>query len=230
MHEIIQTICDYRTVKPSRVIEQYGDTIRDLMPELWALRGRQQPPQYHPEGDAWVHTLEVIDRAKELCGYKSAAQLPEIWCALVHDLGKGVTPDHELPHHYNHESLGVPLVQSLGERLNVPAEWIRLGQLCSREHLNVHRFLEMRPHKQADFLSRVGNDIWILGLVSQADAQGRGPELKDKPYPQREAIALGWSQIKDVRELTAQRERDRKAKILREILPGRGNLPTFRKN
>ena len=50
------------------------------------------------------------------------------WCALVHDLGKGITPRERLPRHDSHETAGLPLVQALAERLKVPAEFAAMAR------------------------------------------------------------------------------------------------------
>ena len=183
MHPIVYDITLHGN--PSSVIRNNDlvGSLDDFMPEVAALKGRIQPPQYHPEGDAFVHTLLVVDRAAEL-----GAKPIEVWGALVHDLGKAVTPNDNLPHHYNHEALGVPLVRELGERLGVEEEWIVFGQACAKEHLNIHKFFDLRPVKKVDLIMRLSGLTPGVALVAQADAQGRGPTLIDKPYPQRAAI------------------------------------------
>jgi tRNA nucleotidyltransferase (CCA-adding enzyme) len=170
------------TERPSQVIAA-ADAAGILPPELTALKGRPQPPQYHPEGDAFIHTCLAADRAYELDG-----SMVDIWATLLHDLGKAVTPDDNLPHHYNHEALGVPLVHQLCHRLDVPEDFEIVAALAAREHLNIHKFLELRPVKKVDLIDRIGEYIPNVALVAQADAQGRGPTLVDKPYPQRQAI------------------------------------------
>lgn len=179
-----------RSERPSAffmALDQLG-ALEIVFPEIANLKGRIQPEKYHPEGDAYIHTLLVIDRAREL-----GADDVTMFAALVHDLGKAVTDDDNLPHHYNHEALGVSLVKAFCERLRIPNEYRDAGVATSREHLNVHRFLDLKPITKARFLERLGavhgNELLErVGLASQADAQGRGPLFHDKPYPQRQAM------------------------------------------
>ena len=179
-----------RAPQPSRffrALDKLG-ALKILFPEIEALKGRIQPEAYHPEGDAYVHTLEVIDRARELDADDEA-----MFAALVHDLGKAVTPDDNLPHHYNHEALGVPLVDVMCERLRAPVSFKRTGRLAAKDHLNIHRFAELKAVKKVRLIARLGglhNDFMLqrVALASQADAQGRGPVLSKEPYPQRQAI------------------------------------------
>lgn len=223
MHSLIEKIIT--SEKPSTVMLDNQEELYRIAPELAALHGRIQPPLWHPEGTVDVHVRLVVDRAYELDG-----SLFDIFGALVHDLGKGVTPEEDLPHHINHEVLGVPLVRSLGERLEICESMIAFGELCAKEHLNVHKFLDLRPVKKVDFLTRVHEFgvahhnfedaqtdypiIINLALVAQADAQGRGPTLVDKPYPQRQAVIDAWGIIKDIRDENPENQRRLRAKAI----------------
>jgi len=168
--------------KPSDVLLE-ADRLGILPPEITALKGRIQPPQHHPEGDAFVHTLLVVDRAFEL-----DVTMDELWAAMCHDLGKALTPTDNLPHHYDHEFLGIEPTMALGARFNVPQEWTDVAVACARDHLNVHRFFDLRPVKKVDLIQRLGDYVNSVALVAQADAQGRGPTFINRPYPQGRAL------------------------------------------
>jgi tRNA nucleotidyltransferase (CCA-adding enzyme) len=194
-----------------------------LFPEIAALQGRVQPEKYHPEGDAYFHTLLVVDRAREL-----GADDETMFASLVHDLGKAVTPDDNLPHHYNHESLGVPLVHEMCDRLKVPNTFRKIAALAAKHHLNVHRFEELKAMKKVRLLKALGdeNTIRQVALASQADAQGRGPDFREKPYPQRERISEAFAIIRSVRghqfahlkdgRVIAQKMEEARAKALKQ--------------
>ena len=66
------------------------------------------------------------------------------FAALLHDLGKGVTPSATWPAHHGHEGLGVQLVKDVSARLKVPTECRDLAVLAAREHGNVHRSGELK--------------------------------------------------------------------------------------
>jgi tRNA nucleotidyltransferase (CCA-adding enzyme) len=188
--------------------------------ELSALKGRRQPTQWHPEGDAFTHVMLVVERAREL-----DASDATMWAALVHDLGKAVT-NSEPPkfHHFNHEALGVPLVQQMGERLRVPSDFLRIAKKVTKWHLNVHRFNIMRAVKRVDLISRLGEDVEAVTLASQADAQGRGPTLLNEPYPPRDDIRTAYELYWSVRggpEMgngpeVAEKLRQERARVFRE--------------
>lgn len=167
----------------------YLEVLRDcgalavIFPELDALFGVPQRAEWHPEVDAGAHLLLVLDQAARLSDDTRVR-----FAALVHDLGKGVTPKEILPSHRGHEKAGVPLVESFCERLRVPREHRELGVLACREHLNAHRAFELRPARimrlleRADALRKPERFEAFL-LACEADARGR-EGMADEPYPQ----------------------------------------------
>ena len=63
-----------------------------VLPEMRPLAGCEQEPEWHPEGDVWVHTLMVIDKARELNGDLDRPRLATVMLgAVCHDLGKPAT-------------------------------------------------------------------------------------------------------------------------------------------
>lgn len=174
-------------------------TLRDcgalarVLPELAALSGVPQRADYHPEVDSLVHTLLCIDVAARL-GYG----LPVRYSALVHDLGKALTPRAEWPSHRMHDVRGVPLVEAFSARLRVPAEYRDLAVVHAREHLLIHRALELRPMTLVELLERLhafrpGERFEQILQAALSDARGR-LGFEDADYPQapylREARAI----------------------------------------
>ena len=70
-----------------RAVELLDETglLRQVLPEAIRLQGVAQPPQYHPEGDVWVHTLMLLEQLEPGCPMTLA------WGALLHDIGKPAT-------------------------------------------------------------------------------------------------------------------------------------------
>lgn len=93
------------------------DQLDVWFPELEQLIGLEQDPVYHPEGDVWTHTMEVLDRA---AGMRDKVSDPYSFMllALTHDLGKIVATEFVKGriHAYEHEIKGLPLVESFLER------------------------------------------------------------------------------------------------------------------
>jgi tRNA nucleotidyltransferase (CCA-adding enzyme) len=176
--------------KPSRMFEVLRDcgALARILPELDALWGVPQPPLHHPEVDTGVHMMLVIDYAAE-----RGLELPVRFAALMHDLGKGVTPSETWPKHHGHEGMGPRLITALSKRLRVPVDCRDLAVMTAREHGNVSRALELRPNtivtlfERCDAFRKPERFAQML-LASECDARGRGHEtheMRYREYPQR---------------------------------------------
>src|SRR6202011_4576374 len=111
-----------------RVLRACG-ALKPIYPEIDALFGVPQPPQWHPEIDTGVHTLMVLDEAVALSDDARVR-----FAALVHDLGKGTTPQTEWPSHHGHEERSVALIEALASRLRVPGDYRDLAVIVARYH------------------------------------------------------------------------------------------------
>ena len=148
-----------------------------IFPELDALFGVPQPQAHHPEGDAGIHTLLVLEQAAELSPNSKIR-----FAALVHDLGKGATPPQHWPKHIGHEKRGLKLVGKLCDRLRVPADYRRLALQVTEYHLLMHRLDMLRPQTVLKLLNRLDafrnpDRIEDFALACEADARGRGTGL-----------------------------------------------------
>lgn len=111
-----------------------ADLLSVTFPELAALIGKTQPAAFHPEGDAFEHTLLVLDRV--------AAATPDVcarFAGLAHDLGKGTTPVDMLPHHYGHEVRGLDVLAAWNARMTLPKTWRDTAAFVIREHMRAAR-------------------------------------------------------------------------------------------
>lgn len=160
------------------------DALKWVLPEVDALFGVPQHPRYHPEIDTGIHTIMAIRQAALLSN-----DLEVRFSALLHDLGKGLTSKEELPRHVGHEARGVAPVNAVCERLRVPKRCQRIAVMVCRDHLKMHRLMDMRPGavlrvlKHLDALRNPQFVDWFA-LACEADSRGRtGREEID--YPQR---------------------------------------------
>lgn len=185
---------------PSRffnALEEMG-ALKTLFPEVHALRGQTQPPEHHGEGDAYAHTMMVLDAMRDIAvmggvtaiAERKDAPKPDValecFAALVHDLGKGVTPKEKLPSHHGHEEAGVPLVEAMCDRLRLPAAYKRIGAKAARHHIHVHMTEIMKPGKFASIFRDTGGanhpyDLAVVARVALADERGRIYDAA-KPY------------------------------------------------
>jgi tRNA nucleotidyltransferase (CCA-adding enzyme) len=168
------------------VLRECGALAR-IYPELDALFGVPQPPQWHPEIDTGVHTLMVLDQAVKL-----SRETRVRFAALVHDLGKGATPPAEWPSHRGHEERSVALIESLAARLRVPGDYRELALIVARYHGIVHRAFELKPKTVVNFLEhsdaiRRPERFAEALLACEADSRGRSG-WETRPYPQRDYL------------------------------------------
>ena len=158
-----------------------------IFPEIQALYGVPQPPRWHPEVDTGVHVMLVVR-------YAASIGAPTIvrFAALMHDLGKALSPKEKWPSHHGHEEAGVPLIEALCDRLKVPNGYRELAVLTARHHAQVHRAGELRAGTLLKLLETVDafrrpDRFRELLLACESDARGR-TGLEDKPYPQADYL------------------------------------------
>lgn len=144
-------------------------------PEISKLIDVPQNPIYHPEGCAYTHTMLVLDHASNLdSNYREIIQ----FCALVHDLGKGITPKEILPKHIGHELAGLPLVNDFCDRFGVPKFFKKNALVVTEHHLTVHRLKELKPTTVAKLFDKINaykdsSIVEILSLTCEADEMGK---------------------------------------------------------
>ena len=159
--------------------------IEKLFPEIQSLIGVPQDREWHPEGDVFVHTKLVVDRARELIDDLSyPRQVTVMLAALAHDFGKPDTTefiDGRLRSR-GHEEAGVPPTESFLDRLNihtldgynVRAQVIALV----REHLKPGEFYKKRDEVGEGAFRRLARrcEPDLLYRVAKADSLGRNAE------------------------------------------------------
>lgn len=113
--------------KPSVFFEvlRSADGLDVWFPEVKALIGIEQDPKFHPEGDVWTHTMEVLDRAARY-RYKTKNPYAFMLLALTHDFGKAVTTEvvNGRIHAYDHETEGLPAIETFLRRITNESEVI----------------------------------------------------------------------------------------------------------
>jgi tRNA nucleotidyltransferase (CCA-adding enzyme) len=165
-----------------RELRESGWT-RENFPELDVLYGIPQVKEHHPEVDTGIHVELVLEVAARLSTDPRAR-----WAALVHDLGKGLTPSDVLPQHIDHEENGVKPALEVAKRFNLPEDWGWLGAMTSRHHLQAHRCLDMRANSTIKFIRKAGFPsrpalFECFVVACEADARGRTGRT-EAAYPQ----------------------------------------------
>jgi tRNA nucleotidyltransferase (CCA-adding enzyme) len=168
-----------------------------LFPEIDRLFGVPQPEEHHPEIDTGLHTIMVLNQAAQLSNDTKVR-----FAALVHDLGKGMTPEKEWPNHQGHETQGVTAARKLCQRYRIPNAFCELAVLVTRYHLDCHRIREMRPGsilrklEALDAFRRPERFEQFL-IACEADYRGR-TGFEDRDYPQSEFFRKALTTAADI--------------------------------
>lgn len=149
------------------------DALHVIFPEVYQLKTALEARRWHPEGDAYEHTMLVLSQA-----VKFGFDLETRMAALVHDFGKAATPRDLLPRHHGHEVTGVPIVENFCRRLRVPSTMqTRLPRL-TRYHMHMHRLSELKSSTIVEMIERMDGfrDIHVITTLWQlaiCDERGR---------------------------------------------------------
>jgi tRNA nucleotidyltransferase (CCA-adding enzyme) len=173
-----------RSRRPSLGLRWLESTGRmgEVLPELVALRGAAQDPQWHPEGDVWAHTLQVVDAAAALRVGDSQRDLMLLWAALLHDIGKPETATVKRGRIRTplHDKLGA---EKAGEVLGrmVGRESTRRGAVkLVAHHMKPLQFHQnespQRAFKRLAVKLYPEADLELLIRLARADYRGTNPE------------------------------------------------------
>jgi tRNA nucleotidyltransferase (CCA-adding enzyme) len=162
--------------------------IARLFPEVQALAGCVQEPEWHPEGDVWVHTLQVVDRARtRIDDLDRSRKVAVMLGAVAHDLGKPATTafiDGRI-RSMNHEEEGVAPASSFLDRLNVHSidgYDVRHQVLgITAQHLKPGSWYKVRGDVGDGAFRRLAQkvDLELLARVAKSDCEGREPGVFD---------------------------------------------------
>ena len=123
--------------------------LKQILPEIEVMKGVRQPPEFHPEGDVYVHTKMLMDRLEN-------ASTTLAFGALLHDVGKPATFSDEngVIHFFNHSKIGSQIAEKLLRRLRFPNKQIDEIISCVNNHMKFADVRVMRMGKLKQFVSR----------------------------------------------------------------------------
>src|SRR4029077_9918937 len=168
--------------------------VEKLFPELHALVNCPQEPEWHPEGDVWVHTLQVIDQARtRIDDLPRPQQITVMLGAVCHDLGKPPTTafiDGRI-RSMDHEEQGVAPALAFLDRLNLHSidgyDVRRQVAGLVAQHLKPGSWFKVRDEVGDGAFRRLAQkvDLELLARVAKSDCEGRKPGMFD-------CSAMGW--------------------------------------
>lgn len=185
-----------------------------ILPEIAAMKGVEQPSEFHPEGDVWTHTLLMLEMLSRNCSLTLA------FGALLHDVGKPPTfvRAADRIRFDQHVPLGTRMAEEICQRLRLPNEdqtqiaalvanhlrWMDVQQMRPAtlkrffrlenfaEHLELHRLDCLSSHRQ------LGNYEWVRARLAEMPAE----EIRPQPLLNGgDLIALSYSPGPRFREI-----------------------------
>jgi tRNA nucleotidyltransferase/poly(A) polymerase len=143
---------------PDRAVSLLSESglLRSTIPEVADLAGVEQPPEFHPEGDVFTHTVKALG----LLVPGPSAVLA--WSILLHDIGKKVTMRKaDRIRFNNHDQAGAGMARMILKRLHAPNALIDSVAACIENHMNFMNVTEMRLATLKKLLSRatIGDEL-----------------------------------------------------------------------
>ncbi len=207
--ELTRMLTEGHARRAFELLDESG-LLAQVLPEIARMKGVEQPPEYHPEGDVWVHTLMLLDHLEA----GSSATLA--WGMLLHDVGKPATfqlPDPGRPgdriRFNGHAEVGVRIAEEILSRLRFSNEecaqivalvrnHMRFGDVLEMKQSTLKRFLRLPKFEEhlalhrADCLSSHGK-LGLYRFAREAYEHEEPEDLRAKPLVTgRDLIAAGY--------------------------------------
>ena len=168
--EIVKILTEGQARRGFELLDETG-LLKEVLPEIKALQGVQQPPEFHPEGDVWVHTMLMLE------GLRQATPTLALG-VLLHDVGKPPTfAIRERIRFDNHVEVGAQMALGVCQRLRLSTRDTERVVELVRHHLRFKDFPRMKRSTQLRFLRMEGFEEH---LELNRTNEGRYQSLIDK--------------------------------------------------
>lgn len=171
---------------------------------LGKLMSIEQNPIYHPEGNVWEHTMQVVDNAAKLSSHSTNKKV-FMWSSLLHDIGKGITTKirNGKITAYNHEIKGAELAKDFLSFLTDNSTFIDKVCKLVKWHMQPLLINKNLPFSKIKDMS-LDISISEVGLFSLCDRLGRGNLTNEKIKKEIEFIIqflnICYREINDIAE------------------------------
>jgi poly(A) polymerase len=155
--EILKILTEGRARRGFELLDQTA-LLKEVLPEIKALQGVAQPPEFHPEGDVWTHTLMMLEGLGAGPGRAGAGVSTTLALGvLLHDVGKPPTfTVRERIRFDNHVEVGARMAEEICRRLRMPGKETEQVLELVRHHLRFKDFPKMRRSTQLRFIRMPG--------------------------------------------------------------------------
>jgi poly(A) polymerase len=145
--ELTKMLTEGQARRAFELLDEAG-LLHQVLPEVEKMKGVEQPPEFHPEGDVWVHTLLMLEKLPP------SASPTLGWGALLHDVGKPptfrVAPDRIRFDH--HVEVGVAMAEDIARRLHMSNDDTRQIAALVGQHMRFADALHMKPSTLKRFM------------------------------------------------------------------------------
>lgn len=204
--ELVKTFLHPNRVRGFDLLVESG-LMKEILPEILDLQGCEQPPQFHPEGDVFVHTRLMLSLLE------GEVSLPLVLSVLFHDIAKPATyaydEENDRIRFNGHDSLGAEMTESILRRLKFSNEVVEATVEMVARHMQFMNVQKMRTAKLKRFMSAGTfpdqlelHRVDCLGSNGMLDnyefLQAKAEEFASEPLipPRlvtgRDLIELGW--------------------------------------
>ncbi|MGH9524008.1 MAG: CCA tRNA nucleotidyltransferase [Terriglobales bacterium] len=213
--ELTKMLTEGHARRAFELLDESG-LLHEVLPEIEKMKGVEQPPQFHPEGDVWVHTLMLLDQLKQGCPRTLA------WGALLHDVGKPptfrVAPDRI--RFDSHVEVGEAMATEICRRLRMSNDdtqqivalvgnHMRFGDTMKMKPATLKRFMRLPRFDEhlelhrIDVLASHGN-LGVHSFLVQKLADTPPDEIRPRPLlTGHDLIELGHQPGPRFREILA---------------------------
>ena len=135
--------------------------LKEILPEVNKLKGVEQPPRFHPEGDVWQHTLNMLELLPQ--NGETDNNICLAWGVLLHDVGKALTrsEDEKGVHFYGHVQKGEEIADDIMQRLRFSRAQRDTALDLIRQHMVFMNVQKMRPGRLKRFLRMPDFDLHL---------------------------------------------------------------------
>lgn len=186
--EIVRILTEGRARRGFELLDESG-LLAAILPEVAQLKGVEQSPDYHPEGDVFRHTLLLLERLDQPTEMLALG-------ALLHDIAKPrcVARQDDRITFYGHCELGETMAVEICQRLRRSRDvWERVGYLV-RHHLRILNAPDMRVSTLRRFLAEDGIDELLE--LARLDALASNQDLRGYEFCRAQQRKFGADQIK----------------------------------
>ena len=182
--ELLKMLTEGGARRAFRLLDETG-LLDHVLPEVGHMRGCEQPPEFHPEGDVFVHTLLLLERLDRLpaanathfvegTGTSSARTATLALGTLLHDVGKPPTQTFEDRIRFNlHEKVGARMTEQICRRLRLPNDTTERAVWLVENHMRLAATPQMREAKRKRFVREPGFDeLLALGRMDCMASHG----------------------------------------------------------